>query len=654
MAYSKSKPIGKAIASSLSSIVTILIVLIITWGIFDSGEPSSSDGKSHSCTSDAIEATVTEDGSLNVVDARTYEFEGSYTLTAAVLDPPSGGEAIVNGVSVIDESGTKTELIEVPFQSSWRNAGGPPSGYYAVDSIYDTVYAFSSTSDASKTFVFDYTYTNAIEQYEDVSVLYWQFVGTEWDVNTNNVTARLHLPVPAGQSIEGGQNVYAFGHGDLGGTVDFETDGTIDFAVPKVKRGTFAEMRVAFPQDWTPYISPAEQHSYDGLPGVLEEEREWQEQAQWQHTLNMLLLVVPLLISLVCIIVGIVLFFRFGREHKPQFDGEYWRDVPEKGVNPAVIARLTRWNKPDANDLTAVLMHLSNLRVVSISRETTIEERRILGDKEHAVYHLKLNPGWRDNSRLDAIDEQAIDLVFKTIGAHKESVTLDDIEEYAEERAQSYIDSMKLWQGTIDAAVKQRNFFEKAGEHCKRAFRAIALTMLVLGFFASMGFENFMPLIGLVPGAIALIFLSFFMPRRSHEAVEVQARCMALKRWFKDFTALDEAVPADAKVWGELLVYAYIFGVAEQVVEDLNRAVPEIWDDDVFMGSMLWYYNPYSVAHAGAASADFFGNAFENTVSSAQSVISAASDGGGGFGGGGGFSGGGGGGFGGGGGGFSR
>ena len=168
--------------------------------------------------------------------------------------------------------------------------------------------------------------------------------------------------------------------------------------------------------------------------------------------------------------------------------------------------------------------------------------------------------------------------------------------------------------------------------------------------------ENFMPLIGLVPGALILLVFAHFMPRRSLEAVEIQARCDALKRWFKDFTALDEAVPTDAKVWGELLVYAYIFGVADQVVGDLNRVAPDIWNDDVFVGSMLWYYNPYMAMHAGAASAGFFGDAFENTMNSAQSVISAAKGGGGNgsFGGGGGFSMGGGGGFGGMGGGFSR
>ncbi len=611
--------------------------------------------KSHACTSDTIQATVTEDGSLHVVDARTYEFEGRYTLTAAVLDPPPGGTAIVNGVSIIDANGVSSTLAEVPFQGSWRTAGGPPSGYYSVDTRDRTVYAFSTTEDERKTFIFDYTYTNAVDRYDDVSVLYWQFVAPNWDVDTENVHAFVHLPVPAGQSVVGGENVYAFGHGNINGTVTFADDGTVEFDVPRVREGDFAEMRVAFPASWTPYVSPAQTHASDGLPQVLEEERAWEHETQVRRIIDVLLLVIPLCISLACLVVAIILFLRYGREHKPSFTDEYWRDVPDKGTNPAVIGRLIRWNKPDANDLLVVLMHLSNLGVVSISRETSVEERKILGDKEHVTYRLGINPEKRAKADYDVIDVKALDLVFDRIGVQYGSVTLADIEAYAKDHAESYVNSMQMWQGTISADVDRRGFFERAGEFCKRAFQIAAIVLLSLGAFVSITIENFMPLIGLVPGIITLLVFAHFMTRRSQEAVDILARCKALKRWFKDFTALDEAVPTDAKVWGELLVYAYLFGVADQVVNDLNRVAPEIWESDVFVGSMLWYYNPYVAMHLGAASAAFFGNAFENTMHSAQSIVSAAKGGGGGsFGGGGGFSMGGGGGFGGGGGGFSR
>jgi hypothetical protein len=85
--------------------------------------PQPAWAKSHSCTKDVIEATVNTDGSLHVVDSRTYSFEGSYTLTAAVLSPPNNGTYKVNGVSVIDSSGNKTALKKVEFQRAMAPEG---------------------------------------------------------------------------------------------------------------------------------------------------------------------------------------------------------------------------------------------------------------------------------------------------------------------------------------------------------------------------------------------------------------------------------------------------------------------------------------------------------------------------------------------------
>lgn len=620
--------------------------------------------KSHECVSDVIDATVAEDGSLHVLDARTYEFEGTYTLTAAVLDPPPGGQAIVHGVSVIDERGTRTTLAEVPFQAVWRRSGGSASGSYAIDVANNTVYAFSTTSDARKTFVFDFTYTNAVTRYDDASVLYWQFVGPNWDVDTQNVTASVRLPVPAGQSVQPGENVFAFGHGNINGTVTFADDGAIEFDAKRVRQGSFAEMRVAFPPDWTPAVAAAKTVNEDVMPQIMDEEQQWQQQTQMQRIIDVLLLVVPLLISLACIIAAIFLFLRYGREHKPSFDGEYWRDVPAKGLNPAVIARIWRWNKHDANDLTAVLMHLSNLGAVRITSEKVVEERKILRDKEHVIYRLALDPERLASVELDEVDQGAVYIVFEQIGstlggsageAVYPAISFEDIAAYADENAQEYVNALERWQGKLDVIVDKRGFFERTGERLRGAFVIAGVILIALGIGSVALFENLLPLIGLLPGAIALLVFSIFMPRRSQEAVDIQARCEALKRWFKGFTALDEAVPMDAKVWGELLVYAYIFGVADQVVKNLNRVAPELWTSDAFAYGMLWYYNPYHAMHAGAAMGSTFGNVFENTMSSAQSIISQASGSGGNFGGaGGGFSSFGGGGFGGGGGGFSR
>lgn len=664
MAKSKAKKPG-TLSRALSKAVTFFVIAMVAtqlisllFDAFDSFQEGLA--KNHTCTSDHIDAVVGEDGSLHVTEARTYSFKGSYELSAITLDPPSYKDAQPNGVTVIDANGAETELVEVPFESEWRYRGGPGDGCWSYDESYDTIYAFSSTEDASKTFVFDYTYVDAVQRYADASELYWQFIPAGWDTDTENASATVTLPVPEGEQVEGGVNVLAYGHGDMAGTVTFNDDGTVSFSVPRVKSGEFAELRIAFPPAWTPDVSANNTWHSHVLEGIQQEELQWQQESMVKQFLNIMLIVIPALLSVAMIVVAIVLFLKYGKEHKPSFQDEYWRDVPDKKLHPATVARLWRWNKEDANDITATLMRLSAKGVIGIE-PFEVETLGILGSKKETSYRLTV----RDYAKLDGlmeIDKKAFSLVFDTVGGGHSPVSLDNIRAFAKESPREYVRAADSWQNAVSYNVSLNRFFEVQGDRIKQVFIGVSIGVVVIALIFSLLIENFVPLLALIPGAAVMFGIAFAMPRRSAKAVEVYARCEALKRWLKDFTALDEAVPTDTKIWGELLVYAYIFGVAKQVVEDLNRVAPEIWNDGDFVGVTPWYYmgsyNGYAHVSVGAAtSGDFFGNCFENTVSTAESAVramDAGSSGGFSGGGGGGFSGGGGGGFGGGGGGFSR
>ena len=134
--------------------------------------------------------------------------------------------------------------------------------------------------------------------------------------------------------------------------------------------------------------------------------------------------------------------------------------------------------------------------------------------------------------------------------------------------------------------------------------------------------------------------------RYTQEGAELRARCVALKRWFEDFTRLGEAAPGDVVLWNKLLVLAVALGVSDRVLEELAAATPREFEDDYVGG----YYYPawwWVRSHGSLGSP---ANTL-NTVSplSLAQIASSSDSSGGGFGGG--FSGGGGGGAGGGGGG---
>ena len=150
-----------------------------------------------------------------------------------------------------------------------------------------------------------------------------------------------------------------------------------------------------------------------------------------------------------------------------------------------------------------------------------------------------------------------------------------------------------------------------------------------------------------------------YLPRRSVEGNNLVAKCKALRNWLRDFSSLDERPPTDVKVWGEFMVYAYVFGIAKQVMSELQTHVPELFEPAAgtaygygYVSWWFWYAPTHGAGGAVMpAAGDLLHTAVSNTVSTAQAAISGASgnfSSGGGFGGG--FSGGGGGGFGGGGG----
>ena len=183
----------------------------------------------------------------------------------------------------------------------------------------------------------------------------------------------------------------------------------------------------------------------------------------------------------------------------------------------------------------------------------------------------------------------------------------------------------------------------------------IGIVVFVLIVVISMFFDNFFLMIpGLITMALLLI-LSRFMDRRTQKGADAFARCEALKRWLKDFSRLKERPVLDIKVWGEFLVYAYLFDVADEVIEELRNTVPELFVEDAAVSAssyyVPWWYIYSSHATMGSGMASFatsFSTSINNSLAEIQSAAAGNFSSGGGFGGG--FSGGGGGGFGGGGG----
>ncbi len=630
--------------------------------------PSSAFAKSYDMTKVDITAQAETDGSLHAVEQRTFDFNGDFTAVWWTFSGlPANAELKVNSMRMaqVDASGNVTgeweTLPSVPFVLSWRDSGGPGTDAYSVDLPKNTVYAFFNVSDEKAVIELDYTVVNGVQAYKDVGEVTWKYVADQWEEASENVTMTLALPVPQGADVVPGENVRAWGHGPLDGSLSINADGSITYTVPRVNAGQYAEARVVFPVEWLTNLSPeaAKLHSnVTHLDQVLTEEAAWADKANRDRVLSLAFIIGCGVVCVLLIAWALWSYFRFGKEHEPDFTEEYWRDVPDPSVHPAVIGRLWRWDRESQDDFTATLMHLSHVGAIRIDRGSYEKPKKFGGTETVEDYYLTRMPAVAD-TMTNPIDTQTLGLLFGTIAGGRDSLWFGTIQQYGKDHPDDFVSSMKGWQGILSAETNRCDFFEAKGKRYQGYLVALAIVVALAGVGIGVMTENFIPLVFMLPTAIALGVIGNYMPRRSVAGNNLVAKCKALRNWLRDFSSLDERPPTDVKVWGEFMVYAYVFGIAKQVMHELQTRVPELFEPDAGMaygyGYVPWWFW-YAPTHGASgaimpSASDLLNTSVTNTMNTAQAAISGASgnfSSGGGFGGG--FSGGGGGGFGGGGG----
>lgn len=645
--------------------MTILFVVLVCIAFMSVvAVPNTAFAKSYSMPRVNIEAQVGNDASLHVVEQRSFDFDGSFSAVWWDFGGlPENGKMSIASVSIGSANtegeliGELTELDDVPFSTEWRSEGGPSKDAYSYDLARNTLYVFFSAHDENKVIQIDYTITNAAQAYADVADLYWKYVGSGWAESSKNVTMNLWLPVPEGQSVVAGDNVKAWGHGPIDGTVSIHEDGSITYQVSKVESGQFAEAHVLFPVEWLTNLSPEAASAHEGQyreQEVLTQESLWADQANKDRIFSLLFIISIALICVLLLVWALRAYYKYGKEHTPDFTEEYWRDVPDPRIHPAVIGRLWRWDRQSQDDFIATIMHLAHVGAVRIDSGSypKYPGSSIMVED---CYITRLPAA---SSIKNPIDQMALETLFGQFAGGADALWFDTIKEYGKKHPQQFLDAMAAWQGMLSAETNRYDFFEERSNRYQGYLVAASLIVVGAAVLTFVLTENFVPLIFLIPTAIALFVIANYMPRRSVFGNNTVAKCKALRNWLRDFSLLDERPPTDVKVWGEYMVYAYLFGVADRAISQLRQTQPQLFEysgeyGPTYMPWWFWYIGGYSAGgRPMSALSTSFAHSITNTVHVANSAISAASgnfSSGGGFGGG--FSGGGGGGFGGGGGG---
>lgn len=610
-------------AKRLFAIVLVAVCLIIA--------PRVSAERDYHFPRLIIEAAVWEDGTLEVVEVRTAKFTGTYTGMYQWID-------LSGGIEITD---VQVGEPDAAYEYNPAHDIGPPGTYFAEGRGSEFYIDWSFVAaDEERTFVISYLVHNAVLVHEDVAELYYQFVGDGWEKGVHEVVITLHLPQGAAA-----QDIRAWGHGPVNGTVEIADGQTVRWTVQGLKAKTMVEGRVVFP----PHLitSGGRRTGQIALPEILAEEERGAAETNRQRLKARVDLAASLVVGAVTLLGTILLWRRYGKAHRPDFTGEYFRELPGD-YTPAELGVLWNWESVGSREFSATLLDLARRGVIRITEEA-LDRRGILRSKGETSYRFSLAQG---KASLKPHEQAVLDLLFVYIwqgvkdGGETPAVTLADVEEYAKKNKRAFREFWLGWQELVKLAAAEHNFFETAPGEVRSTLFLGGVGALLVGI-ASFIFNWWFSGAALMGAALILPILGFALRRRTVRGHNDYVRWQAFRRFLLHFSELPRREVPALVIWEHYLVYAVALGVARQVIKQLEIVFPNLEEGEYRFG-WGWYYYHLGTSRGPMGLTDLT-SSVESTFARSIQLATGQSASGSGLGGG--FSGGGGGGFGGGGGG---
>jgi uncharacterized membrane protein len=608
----------------------LIFVAVVVGPVLGIGAPlwGAITGKSYDFPRVDIDATVQPDGSLDLVEERTFDFDGEFSFAFFTVDWPVEQ---IEGFSVSEDGHpipvSTEESSSFQFKGRWEFAA----------------------EDEQRTFTISYRVRCAVDVWADTAHLNWQFIGTGHQVPTEHTFVRVHLPGAATggrkparpaefcpkkapeapietRPLREGETL-AWGHGPLGGEVRIPDPQTVTLEVSDLPEATFVEGSIVFPETAVPlaYQVPAPmRESIVSSEAVQAEAANAQRRAllalearyrSWRRVVWFALGALPVLFVALAVISRV-------RDRMPGVPKIL--QAPPEEIHPVELAQI--WAA--ANGRTGT-QHVYRTQMLHLANIGAIELQAVGPVSDPDDFRVRL----RDVKDADPRDQEFLEFLFPK--STDEDIALSSLKPKGQRRTE-----LRQWWKLVDTSSKsaiKRMLPELRWE-------SIATTLLGLAGIVGGGILAVMAggPVGLLLIPVALVGMTIahvlIRPRIGEQARERIARWRAFRRFLTEFSSLPEAPTLAVIIWEQYLVYATALGVADEVENQVKAIIPPEELPSPWEGApsgmrgyaFMHSFNTVPVHSAASTS-----------VSSTSSGIGSFSSGGGG---GGGFSGGGGGG----------
>lgn len=588
----------------------IILFLLLSLAFSIAAAPTGS--KSYRISRLQITAELDETGGMKVTENRTFDFHGNFSY--AYRNLPLTGRAEFEQFSV-SEDGNRYHLDD----------SNQPGTYSILEKDNEIVIRWNFTAhDETRTFTFSYYTPGIIEKFEDVAVLYYQFISPEWQKSSHQVTVELIPP-----QVVDGFKIRHWLHGPLTAHSWQESEGVIRAAADLIPAGRFFEVRVLYPVELFP---GARQQIGNRSHLIQTEEEEWARQANQERIRieNELRLkeqrerkaawLMPLL-AVIALLIWLVIFFRFGRRPASPVKYDILTQPPDQ-MPPVLVSYLINQRVITGRALVSTVLDLARRGFLNMV-EDQVEVRR---NKFKTKYYLQLRSKYYQDhlTELAEFESELLDFLFHELNLGEEMLEIKTLEK----KRRRFIKFIEQWKKSVIKLGKEQNWFEK------KSFTGANLS-LVLGLICTTAgllllFRYGVWSLALMITGLLISLLAAFLPTYTRVGRERAESWKAFRRYLikAGFKATDnESVISHLNIY---LVFAVLFGLSRRAVQTLVAFVPPARQQAI----MPWYsVHGHS---AGIFSPAGFSKSFSTMIGIATSTMSSAAGTGGGASGGGG------------------
>ena len=623
-------------------IITITLILL---------NSTSSEASLHLKNLD-FTAQINEDGSMDVVETWDVNVSDTNTLYKTFKIDKTKYSGISNVFVQDITSGTNKNFKKSDIWQYHLDKGHYFGGINN-NNEYEIAWGVSIDTTTRKQYLIRYTVEDVIKKYNDCAELYWQFVGSEFEISADSITGIIKLP----NKVSDKDELKVWGHTEyLNGEIYVTDLDIVEFNVNKYKSGNFVEVRIAMPTYLFEKVSSENISQEEKLDDIIKEETEWANEANARRdrrNKNFKLLILATI--LVNTSIGIMFSKKIKKNKQfleknpnilPEQQLEYYRELPDKEETPleAVFILKTGYKQSCLpNVFSATILNFALKGYIRIEQEgktikillNKIKTDELMGDEKKVLEILRA-------------------------ASNNNELTMAELEKYIKNYPSKLMNLNSTFEKVSKTQASEKgkfdtNRFNKQIVYAEKNVGYIFLLIIIITasiFTIGYAYKNVQSMLI----TCTIISLAFFIVVTiinlilnikittsfngfTQKGINEQEQWKAFKKYMEDFSYLNEKEVPQLVLWEKYLVFATAFGIADKVLKQLKVKYPELNDPDT-IHSMILFNSMYS--------SNGFNTGFINSISSStsrmySSTYSSGSGGGGGFSGGGGFGGGGGG-----------